>query len=174
MKVQRAPQEQLVHISLNIINPRGISIERLIAFREREAKESGHTLRDLRHRYLASLKRHVRRLTTEGGRPEDAKQIKREIADDMRSDLANLKKELGSVKRDVLLSKEVILTTLATAGSIASLAFGMPIPIAGTITAAGVPASLVGAAATANKYVAARRAVMQRHPMAYFYEVGRC
>lgn len=171
-KAQRAPQEQLVHMSLNVINPRGISFERLIKFREREAKESGHTLRDLRHRYLAGLETHVKRLTTEGGRREDARQIKREIADDMRSDLANLKSELGSSNREVLLSKEIVLTVLAAVGSVASWAFGVPIPIAGAITAAGVPAALVGTGATANKYVAARRAVMQKHPMAYFYEMA--
>jgi len=103
VRAQRAPQEQLVHISLNVVNPRGISIERLIEFREREEKESGHTLRDLRHRYLAGLETHVKRLTTEGGKREDARQIRREIADDMRSDLASLRSELGSAKREVLL-----------------------------------------------------------------------
>jgi hypothetical protein len=113
------------------------------------------------------------RHSPEGGKREDAQQIKREIADDMRSDLASLKSELGTAKRDVLLSKDIVLTALAAVGSIASWALGIPIPIAGTITAAGVPATLVGTAATANKYVASRRAVMQKHPMAYFYEMGR-
>jgi hypothetical protein len=173
MRVRRTSQEQLVHISLNVINPKGISLERLIEFREREEKESGHTLRDLRHRYLAGLETHVKRLTTEGGKREDAQQIKREIADDMRADLAALKSEFGSAKRDVWLSKEIVLTVLAAAGSVATWAFGAPIPIAGTITAAGMPAALVGIGATANKYVAARRAVMQKHPMAYFYELSR-
>jgi hypothetical protein len=172
VRAQRAPQEQLVHISLNVLNPRGISIERLIEFREREEKESGHTLRDLRHRYVAGLETHVKRLTTEGGKREDARQIRREIADDMRSDLASLKSELGSSKREVLLSKEIVLTVLAAVGSIATWAFGIPIPIAGAITAAGVPAALVGTGATANKYVATRRAVMQKHPMAYLYEMA--
>jgi len=172
VRAQRAPQEQLVHISLNVVNPRGISIERLIEFREREEKESGHTLRDLRHRYLAGLETHVKRLTTEGGKREDARQIRREIADDMRSDLASLRSELGSAKREVLLSKEIVLTVLAAAGSVATWAFGHPIPIAGAITAAGVPAALVGTGATANKYVASRRAVMQKHPMAYLYEMA--
>jgi hypothetical protein len=172
VRAQRAPQEQLVHISLNVVNPRGISIERLIEFQEREEKESGHTLRDLRHRYLAGLETRVKRLTTEGGKREDARQIRREIADDMRSDLASLRSELGSAKREVLLSKEIVLTVLAAAGSVATWAFGHPIPIAGAITAAGVPAALVGTGATANKYVASRRAVMQKHPMAYLYEMA--
>jgi hypothetical protein len=98
---------------------------------------------------------------------------KRQFADDMRIDLANLKQELGSTGREALLSKEMLLTALASVGAIATWAFGAPIPIAGTVTAAGVPATLIGTAATANKYLASRRAIMQKHPMAYLYELKR-
>jgi hypothetical protein len=154
-----------------VINTGSLGIQTLIEFREREEKESGHTLRDLRHRYVANLETYVKRLTTEGGSPSDAKEIKRQFADDMRIDLAQLKKELGSSGREALLSKDILLTVFAAAESIAAWAFGMPVPIAGTLTAAGLPASLIGGAAAANKYNAARRTTMQKHPMAYLYEL---
>jgi hypothetical protein len=171
VKSLRTAQEQLAHIGLEVINTKSIPLKTLIEFREREEKEGGHTLRDLRHRYVSNLESYVKRITTEPGNESDAREIKRQFADDMRIDLAKLNRELRSTGRDALLSKEVLLTVLAGAGTIASWAFGVPIPILGAVTVAGVPAMLVGTGATANKYLAARRSVLERHPMAYLYEL---
>jgi hypothetical protein len=165
----RAPQEQLVQISLEVINTGPLSIERLIEFREREYNERGHTLRDLRHRYIAHLESYVRRLTTEIGNQSDAREVKRQFADDMRRDVAELKKELGDAGREAMLSKEFIITATAAMGAMATWLFSVPIPIAETVTLAGVPVYVGGSIATANKLFTSRRSVMQKHPMAYLY-----
>ena len=61
------------------------------------------------------------------------------------------------------------MTVLAAAGTVASAAFGLALPILGAATAAGAPATIGGMLGAGNKYFSARRAILQRHPMAYLY-----
>jgi hypothetical protein len=165
--------EQLVGVSLDIIDTPNVDLNSLIKFREREEKESGTTLRELRHRYVASLETYVSKLTSEKCRKSDAEEIRRQFADDMKADLRNLRKELGFARKDALLSKEVLVTTVAALGTAASWAFGVPVSLAGVLTLGGGAATVGGLLATRNKYLSARHGVMQKHPMAYMYEVQK-
>jgi hypothetical protein len=166
-------EETLVPITLNIINATSIDTRKLIAFREREEKESGHSLRDLRHRYIDCLEKYVLKLTTTVGNASDADEIKRQFDDDMRIDLANLKREIGFAKREALLSKEILIAALAAVGTVATAAFGVTLPILGAISAAGAPATVGGVLGAGNKYLSARKSILEKHPMAYVYELGR-
>jgi hypothetical protein len=162
-----------VLISLKLIDAPSMSLETLIRLREREANESGHSLRDLRHRYVDNLATYVARITNEKARKSDAREIERQFADDMNADLKNLRKELGFARKDAVLSKEVLVTALAAVGTVASWVFSSPGFLPGVTTTAGVPATVGGLLAARNKYLSARHSIMQSHPMAYLYEVSR-
>jgi hypothetical protein len=161
---------ELVPISLKAINISKLSMERLIKLREREAKESGHSLRDLRHRYTDGLEKYVSRLANEKSTKKDALEIQRQFEEDMKTDVRDLKKELGFARNEVFLSKEFFATVLTGVGTAASWLFGMPLEIEGVITAAGGPAAIGGLLGVRNKYLQAREDVLKRHPMAYLYE----
>jgi hypothetical protein len=158
----------LVPLSIQVLDAPRMSLTSLIALREREAKESGHTLRDLRHRYLESLETYVTRLTQEKVRQSDVVEIQRQFADDMKIDFKHLKKELGFAGRDALFSKEVIITALAALGTVASWAADLPLAAATTL--ADFPVTIWGLLSARNKYLSARDTIMQKHPMAYLYE----
>jgi hypothetical protein len=165
--------EQLVPISLKMLDTSRVTIDALINLREREAKESGHTLRDLRHRYADSLEAYSKRLVTEKTTKADAQEIQRQFTDDMSSDLSELRAELGYAKKDVLLSKEFFATVLTATGTAASWLFGVPLALEGVITAGGAPAAIGGLLGLRNKYLKERQALMKKHPMAYLYEARR-
>jgi hypothetical protein len=161
---------KLVPLSLNVLDAPRMTLKSLIALREREAKESGHTLRDLRHRYVDSLESYVTRLTQERARKSDVKELQRQFADDMKTDFKNLKDELGFAGRGALYSKEIIITVLAAIGTIASWALDIPVHLAGAVALADFPVTIWGLLGARNKYLEARRTIMQKHPMAYLYE----
>jgi hypothetical protein len=168
---RKTPQEQLVPITLELINLPSINLETLIRFREKEEKQRGHAIRDLRHRYVDGLETYVKRLTSENANDTDADEIKRQFADDMAIDLKDLKDELGFARRDALFSKEILLAALAGVGTVAASAFALPVPILGALTVAGLPATVGGVARATNNYLSERRSILRRHPMAYLYEL---
>jgi hypothetical protein len=74
----------------------------------------------------------------------------------------------------VVFSKEVFGTAVAGATSLAAWKYGSPAELtAGALTWAGLPATVFGGFSVRNKYQAARRAILQKHPMAYIYELER-
>ena len=92
----------------------------------------------------------------------------------MEADLANLRSpNWGLLNAMLSYSKEILVTALAAVGSVAMAAFGVTLPILGAITVTGVPATIGGLYGAGNKYFAARRTVLQKHPMAYLYALGR-
>jgi hypothetical protein len=164
---------QLVPISLTILDTSPIPIDSLIRLREREEKESGHTLRDLRHRYVDGLETYVTRLAKEKSTKADANEIQRQFADDMKADLKDLRAELGFVSKDAVLSKEFFATVLTVAGTAASWLFGVPLPIEQVVTATGAPVAIGGLLGVRNKYLKERQAVLKKHPMSYLFEARR-
>jgi len=172
-KIRKADaHEQLVAISLKIINVSRLDIQTLIRLREREAKEVGHTLRDLRHRYVDGLEAYIARIVNEKTTKADAAEIRRQFADDMKGDLKDLQAELGFARKDALLSKEFLVTGLAAIGTVASWLFSTPVNLGDVFTAAGAPVTIGGLLATRNKYLKDRAATLKKHPMAYLYETG--
>jgi hypothetical protein len=173
-KVTRADSHgQLVPISLKVINTSDLSVDALVQLREREEKESGHSLRDLRHRYVDGLETYVSRLTAEKTSKADAAEIQRQFADDMKADLKDLQTELRFARTDALLSKEFFATVLTVAGTAASWLFGAPLAMEGVVTAGGAPVAIGGLLGVRNKYLKERQAILKEHPMAYLYEIRK-
>jgi hypothetical protein len=163
--------QELVPIALDVIDAGSISLERLIAFREREDASGGHAIRAMRHRYLDRLESYVTTLA-KAPKKSDQRTIKEQFLTDMKDDLAFLRDELKFTRNESLASKEVIVSVMAGAGALASFALGVPQLFADLVTAVGAPVTVGGLLSVRNKYFAARRAVLQKHPMAYLYELG--
>lgn len=163
--------ELLVPISLRLLDARSMSLRRLIEFREREERENGHTLRNLRHRYVDNLEKYIKRMTTEQATASDAAILAREYEDDMKSDLDDLKAELGFAKREAALSKDVLVSAIAAMGTVAAWTTGLSQQLLDAVSTLGAPATVGGLLSAGNKYLATRRSILQRHPMAYIYEL---
>jgi hypothetical protein len=173
-KIKRSDaSEQLVPVSLKVLDAPSMKLTDLIELREREEKESGHSLRDLRHRYVASLEDYVSKITNQKATKADAQTILNEYAQDMERDLRELRKELGFAFKDAILSKEMLVTALAAVGTVASWALDVPVSLTGIVTTGGVPVTIGGLLAVRNKYLSARHTIMKNHPMAYLYEIQK-
>jgi hypothetical protein len=165
--------ERLVQISVEVIDVKKLDLKTLIEFRKREAKEGGHSIRDLRHRYVEKLESFVKTLTTVRGHQADADEVKRQFRQDMGDDVTKLKEELRSNLWDVVLSKEMLIAGIAGAGTIAAFMFNAPVPMTEVATTTGGTFSIGGLLGMRNKFLATRRSLLERHPMAYLYELGR-
>jgi len=168
---RRASSEQFVSITLRLIDPSAIDLKSLIDFRKRERKSGGHAYRDLRHRYLDRLETYVKTLTSTKGTRSDAKLLRDELAHDMKDDIDSLREELGLARNEILFSREMITSAVAGLGTIATVAFSTPLLIAGVVTGVGAPVLIGGLLGSANKYRSTRRLLLQKHPMAYLYEI---
>lgn len=164
---------QLVPICLKTINTSQVTINALIRLREREAKESGHTLRDLRHRYVESIETYVSRLVDEKTTRADAREVERQFAEDMKTDVRDLRTELGLARRDAVFSKEMFTFVVAATGTAASWLYGAPLQLDGVVTAGGAVATVGGVLAAGNKYLKERQTIIRRHPTAYLFEARK-
>lgn len=164
--------ERVVPLTLRIIDATTIPLGRLIAFREREDKVGGHSLRDLRHRYLDTLEQHVK--TIEGVKTrKDREEVDRVFETKMKDDLRSLNEELRGAKTDAVFSKELITSVVVAGASAWGAMHGLPFEIPAAFTALGAPVTFGGLLTTRNKYSTSRKAIMQKHPMAYLYELER-
>jgi|ERR1019366_700463 hypothetical protein len=163
--------EQFVSVSLEVIDAGSIDLQKLVDFRKRERKSGGHAHRDLRHRYVDRMEAHVETLTKTKGTKGDAAVLTRQLNDEMKDDLTSLREELGFARNEVLFSKEMITAAVAGLGTIASFAFGAPYLVAGLVTSVGAPVAIGGLLGSHNKFLSSRKAILQKHPMAYLYEL---
>jgi hypothetical protein len=170
MTVQAQEPTQVVPLTFKAVGLEHIPIDRIIAFREREAKSTGNDYRTLRHNYLAAVEKHIERISKVPIGSADRVELDRAFASDMEDDLRDLKKELGYAKREALLSKDV-LTLVIAGGALFTAAtaaqFHMPEVIAG----GGGLVLLGGLLGTANKLGKSRYDVLRKHPMAYLYQL---
>jgi hypothetical protein len=164
-------RETFVSIGLETVNLSKIPLRRLIDFRMRERKASGHAYRDLRHRFVDRMEAYVDTITKTKGNQTDADNLSGELAEALKDDLATLRDELGFARNDVIFSKEMITAAVAGLGTIAAFAFGAPMLVEGVVTLTGAPVTIGGLLSSRNKYLATRRSVLQKHPMAYLYEL---
>lgn len=163
---------RVVPLTLKGIAADRIPFDRLIAYRKREAKESGSDYRILRHNYQQAVETYVATIATVDPRSPDREELDRAFQSDMEDDLADLKRELGFAKRDAWLSKDVVALVAAAGGLLAAAASlpDMPIPqVAGVGGGAAILAGLVG---SGNKLAKARYDVLRKHPMAYLHELS--
>jgi hypothetical protein len=166
-------REQILAVTLKLLNLEEVTLSSLVDLRKREMKESGHALRDLRHRYLERIESHLARIIAPSVTPSDMDTLDRQFESDMRDDLAQLKSELKLEFKQALWSKDVIVSLLAGAGAIAAVAFAAPIAMAVGVTSAGfsAPVAVGGVLASRAKFLKSRAELLRKHPMAYLYEV---
>jgi hypothetical protein len=164
---------QLVPISLSVINVSKIDIAKLINLRRREVLESGHTLSDLRRRYVSALEGYVNQLSNVEETLSDAQERQRLFKSDMERDLKELKAELGFARTELLTSKKLIVTVLTGVATATSWFAGLHLQLEGVITMGGAPVAVGGLVGLRSKYAKARKAAMEKHPMAYLYAAKR-
>lgn len=97
---------RLTTIAARIVSADDLTLDDLIDLRIREAKESSHDLRQLRHRFVASIDEYVAEL--EEAREDEHDEIVRKFETAMQIDLANLNGELKGAGR-LALTKEVLI-----------------------------------------------------------------
>jgi hypothetical protein len=165
--------EQLVPISLRIVNTDDPDLGSLIAFREREARSGGHAIRDLRHRYVQALQKYVDDVIKFGEHKSDRAEILRQFEQDMEDDLALLHDELRFEKRGAIFTKDMLVAAVAGVAFAAAPHLPIPPDVSGAVAAVGAPlAGIFGGLSVLNKYQRSRKAILQAHPMAYMYELG--
>lgn len=163
---------RVVPLTLKGIAVDRIPLDRLIDYRQREAKERGSDYRKLRHNYLDAVEKHLLKISEVAPNSPDRKELDRVFQSDMEDDLRDLKSELGFARREAWLSKDVLALTIAGGGLLAT-GLGVPhVPAPEVITGAGAIAMLGGMLGTGNKLARTRYDVMRKHPMAYLYEVA--
>lgn len=166
-------QESLISLRLSLLEVDNLSLNQLISFRKREAGEAGHTLRDLRHRYLERIENEVKDLTANPKLTKaDVEERERVFFEECMDDLARLNEELWQERRDAVLSKDILVTFMGVAVPVASTLFPVLHNLQGVFTATGMPVTLGGVASARNKYLKARADILRRHPMAFVYELS--
>jgi hypothetical protein len=163
--------ERIVPLTLKVVNAADLPLSKLIEFRKREDKSSSPDLRNLRHRYVARMEEHVKKILVTP-KEADRKRLESDFEADMKDDLALLKTELREIRTDTLLSKDIIISAVAALTAAAAMSHGFHLDVPTAFTLSGAPVTVGGLLSTRNKYGASRRSIMQKHPMAYMYEVS--
>lgn len=170
---KKVSYESLVPLTLKLLDISKLPIEKLITFREREAKElSGHTLTALRHNYLKSIEGLAADLS-KLARKSDRDERSRVFESDMRADLKQLTQELWGARVEILFSKEAVVFVLAAVTAAVGVMHGVPLAIPAAASLGGGAVTVGGGVLVGNKYVSTRRATLQKHPMAYLYELSK-
>ena len=163
---------QVVPLTFKSLALDNVSLERLVAFRKREAGKSGHDYRALRHLYLDRLQAFVAEAAKHHPGSRDREELNRVFEAEMEDDLRDLKDELGLAKREALLSKETLAFVLAGSAVAATALVGAHVAVPEALTMAGAPATIGGILGVASTFGAKRREVLRKHPMAYLYQVA--
>lgn len=155
---------RLVTVSIKVLNTDDIPISTLVAMRKREAKSSSHDYRNLRLMYLNKVDDYIQKIIKPRLREADIKELERQFEKDIESDLKDLKTELNINTRKALLSKEVLTSVVATAGSIT-------LPVLGLNTLASVSGVLgIGALIkVGDEYKEAKRKILRGNSMSWLY-----
>lgn len=163
----------VVPLTFKAVSVEEIPLERLIHFREKEAKEQSKDRQTLRHAYVAAVERHAANIARYAPGTPDRLEIDRIFVTDMERDFADLKRELGYSRRDAWLSKEFVTLAIAGAATVgAALApppFALPALIGGPT---GAVSLVAGVAAAHNKFSKTRYEIMRKHPTAYLYQLA--
>lgn len=147
--------DRLVALSIKTLNVDEIDLSRLVKLRNQELKGDDF-LTELRENYLTVVDRYVKRLINEAKNKSDIVEIEREYEREISQDISHLAERLRLEAGKALLSKEIAVAVVATAGTTVE-------PISSSIIAIG---SLVK---TAMNYRAARREALRSHTMSWLY-----
>jgi hypothetical protein len=159
---EKASYDAVVPLTLRLINTEDLSLATLVEFRKREEKSKG--LEDLRHRYANTIERYIADIDR-NGKESDILEHNRVFEENMKQDLEDLRSELGHA---VTLMSLAFVTSILVASE--RLLDG-PLTMPQTVIAGGLVA--VGGVLGYSKLAANRKRVMQRHPMAYMYQLER-
>jgi hypothetical protein len=126
----------------------------------------------LRHNYLKRIEDHAKEVS-EATSLRDLDELERTFEVDMKNDSKKLAEELWRAKIDAIFSKETLAVLAAIPVGIAA-AHVLPFAIPAAVSMIGGPGAVaVGGILSANKYATNRRAILDKHPMAYLYELER-
>jgi hypothetical protein len=164
--------ESLVSLSLEVLDMQNIPLRNLIDFRKREqAEAAGGSLTRARHSYLQRIESGFEALK-KAKRPGDVKQLKKDFKSDLQKDYSALYAEISRSKTELYSAKET-LTALGVVIAGAAAAAIVPFHIPAIFSLAGGIPIIGGALAVSNKYASSRAAIMDKHPMAYLYQLDR-
>ena len=167
-----ADYERVVPLTLSVIEASDLPLRTLIDFRKREEKSGGHAIRDLRHRYVDRIENHVKAVKAVKS-ASDARELELQFEVEMKDDLRHLRDELGMARTGALLSKDVVVTVVAGAGAFVAMTLGLHIDVPTAFTLTGAPVTIGGIFSARNKFSESRKSTMQKHPIAYLYELQR-
>jgi hypothetical protein len=167
--------QQVIPLALDLVDATRLPMEKLIAFREKEARErNGKDFTDLRHNFADVATAHLEK-ARKAQTKRDLDEINRMFVDRMEQDLRQLRAEIGANKQELFL-KPVFVATVVGAGS---MLFHDPGQVA-TLGLAALGAALPDTAKRIAEifgagvgYSAKQRAAMAKHPMAYMYALSR-
>ena len=162
---QVAPgHDRLICLSVEALDARHVPLQRLVDLRKRELKSGGQFYADMRRNYLSALNAHVARVVSEVRTVSDLKELDRQFKNELRSDVQELKRELGLASVKALFSKEVGMSAVALAGSLVAPVFGLT-TLSTSIGLAGV-IPLVKAAVDLR---GVRREAVRKHASSWLY-----
>ena len=166
-------KELLITLKLPLLDVDQLDLAQLVEFRERESAEAGHTLRDLRHRYLNRVEKQVQLATTTAATTSDVEELERQFYEESKDDLAALRQELRSELKQAILSKDVMVTLLAAAGSLAFALFAQQFHVPTVFSLTSLPITALGLESARDKFSRSRSEILRKHPMAFLHELGR-
>jgi hypothetical protein len=121
---------------------------------------------------LQKIENHAKE-ASEATSVRDLDELERTFELDMQKDVKRLAEELWRAKIDAIFSRETLAVLAAIpVGIVAAHVLPFAIPAAASI-AGGPVAVAAGGILSANKYATNRRAILDKHPMAYLYELER-
>ncbi|MBN8751341.1 MAG: hypothetical protein J0I65_28120 [Variovorax sp.] len=156
--------DRLVSLSLDVLDARQIPLEKLLAFRQREAKSSSTDYAAMRRRYLSALNAHIKRVTNEAKTVNDLRELERQFRDELRHDLNDLKSELNVASLKTLFSKEVAISTVVTAGTLIT-----PIPGLTTLSTQIGLVGIIPLIKSAIELRGTRRTALLKHTSSWLY-----
>jgi hypothetical protein len=162
---QVAPgHDRLVSFSLEALDGRKIPLRKLVQFRQREAKSRGSDYAAMRRRYAKAVQAHIDRLGTEAKTASDVRELDRQFKDELKTDLNDLKAELGIATLKTLFSKEVVASAVIVAGALLAPITGLT-TLATQVSGIGV-IPLIKAEV---EYRALRREILRKHSMSWLF-----
>lgn len=167
-----ADEQYVVGRALKTVGLRGVPLRTLINLRQREEKEGGQALRQMRHAFLDAVSAHVSELGKEGRRESDQVEMTRVFDQAIETDYKDLKRELGFAALDSVLSHEVLGVALVTGAGVAAL-MANGLPTSTSLSVGGTLVSIGGALMVASKFGARRAEILKEHPSAYLYEIRK-
>ena len=162
-------QSHVVPLTLELIDANAISLEKLIDFRRREAKERrGGDYAALRHAYADAVQSHVARLRdVQSMNHRD--QLNGEFQDEMARYLNELKRAIGLAKTEMVLNPVVVSAVVGAGGFLAAGPLGGLAGLAIGPALQGLADMFTAGIGFSEK----QRKAMDKNPMAYMYQLSR-